>query len=462
MTMWPRSFFGRNLLLIIGMFFVGQVVSWALFVALVQRPRIERFAPVISAQLATLRLALQDRDAATRQRLLDTLQRQSGNALRITSQAPGEVTQPSQWLVRWFFGLLRRQLGPGHTLAWQSSPTYTLWVRLPMAQQDYWVGFAAQGFVLEVEDAALAILAVSVGLALLGSWLIQASLLRPLRALERAALRVGGTPDHGWENEPLDGVPHAGLDHALEGASMPARVGSAMPLELARVAHSFDTMAARLQARDHERALMLAGLSHDLRTPLTNLWLGVEMLRGQADADLLARMTRSIETSNHIIGQFIDFARSAAAEAPQHCDLASLVYAVAEEIPGLVVQFELHADALQTCSLRPLAMRRMLANLLENAHRYGRAPVQLRASRQTDALQIEVRDHGAGVSAEALASLTQPFVRWGEAQSMVGGTGLGLAIVERLARAHGGVLQLRNHPQGGLCAQLRIHAPLQS
>ncbi len=452
MSAWPRSFFGRNLLLIIGMFFVGQMVSWVLFVALVQRPRIEHFAPVVSTQLATLRLALQDRDADARRHLLAALQQQSGKALRVSTQAPAAMAQPPQWLVRWFFGQLRQQLAPGETLAWQSVPVAMLWVRLPLARQEYWVGFDAQGFVLEVEDAALAILAVSVALALLGSWLIQTSLLRPLHALERAALRVGG----GVEQGQTEGNAHA---DDLGNSAATVRVDAPMPLELARVARSFNTMAARLEARDRERALMLAGISHDLRTPLTNLWLGVEMLRGQADADLLARMTRSIETSNHIIGQFIDFARDAAAEAPQRCDPGSLAHAVAGEVLGGAARIELHADAQQACALRPLAVRRMLTNLLENARRHGRAPVHVRFKRLSEMLQIEVLDHGPGVPTEALATLTLPFVRLDGAAAVAGSTGLGLAIVERLARAHGGSLQLSNQPQGGLRACLQLHAP---
>ncbi len=434
MSLWPRSFFARNLLLIVGMFGVAQFASWALFAAMVQRPRIERFAPYVSAQTTTLRLALQDRTPAERTRFLAAVQQQSGGTLRVMQQPPAGLAPPSELLVRWFFELLRPRLGPGEALAWQGAPERMLWVKVPVQAQDYWVGFSAEGFVLELTDAALAVLAVSVLLALLGAWLIRAGLIRPLRALETAALRVG------------------------EGAPQP-QVRASMPLELERVARSFNTMAERLDARDSERALMLAGISHDLRTPLTKLWLGVEMLDGHADAELLARMTRSVEAASRIIEQFIDFARDDA-EPVQDCDVRALLQEVAHDTLGGAAQISLAEGAAAICLARPQALRRMLANLLENARRHGLAPVAVRVDRQADMLTIEIVDHGPGVPVAALATLTQPFVRLDAAQAATHGTGLGLAIVERLARAHGGSLELDNAPHAGLRARLRLQAPV--
>lgn len=416
------------------MFFVAQLGTWALFVGLVQRPRLQHFAPYVAAQTAILRLALRDRSPYEREQFLASLRLNLVGNLRITPIAPPTERRPSEFSVRWFFGLLRPHLAPDQSLAWQSQPQRVLWVRTPVdTQHVYWVGFPAEGFVMVFSDAALALLAVSILVALVGALLIQFGLIPPLKALEAAALRV-------------------------EQMAPTQAVTQSMPLELKRVATSFNRMQEILNARDRERALMLAGISHDLRTPLTKLWLGVEMLKGQADVELLDCMTRSVQTAEYIIDQFIYFAREGDTEPMVMCNIPALVRDAALIAVDDPMHLRVDCGAMPQCFARPIALRRMVSNLVNNAVCHGSPPIVVHAAWNAGVLSISVTDHGQGVPPALLHTVTQPFIRLDQPQSGRPGTGLGLAIVERLARAHGGELRLDNGAAGGLNAKLRICA----
>lgn len=236
----------------------------------------------------------------------------------------------------------------------------------------------------------------------------------------------------------------------------PAPLPEDGPDELASVGRSFNQMAQSLATADHERALMLAGVSHDLRTPLTKLRLGVEIAGAQMDAALAAGMARSVDEMDAIVGQFLTFARSGEAEAPTTASLNALAQAVAEAQAdhGRTLVLELAPD-LPDGPVHPQALRRALDNLVENAWRHGAAPVVVRTGSGAQQVWIEVADHGGGMDAGELDRMRQPFVRGGgAARTGTPGAGLGLAIAERVARAHGGMLALHSAPGQGLRARL--------
>ena len=433
MSVWPRTFFGRNLLLIVGMFVVGQMGSWALFVVLVQRPRLEHFAPYVVGQTATLRAALADRDPPQRAAFLQALRSKLDGTLLVQAGKPHGHHRPSSYLVRWFFRILRPRLAADQGLLWQSAPHPVLWVRTPISgHQVYWVGFPADGFSLAVSEAVLALLGVSVAVALIGSGLIQFGLIAPLKVLESAALRVGA-------------------------GEAPVAILEPLPRELERVASGFNRMQRSLAERDRERALMLAGISHDLRTPLSKLWLGIEILREQSDPEVLAQMTRSVQAADRIIEQFISFARGDATEQLELLNVPVLIRDASIDAERNC-DLKIDCEPMLHCWVRPLMIRRMLANLLDNASRHGQPPLVLTAGWSAHMLMITVTDHGAGVPQAQLSSLTEPFVRLIQPHNPSSGAGLGLAIVERLARAHGGKLVLALAPHGGLQAELHLRA----
>ncbi len=203
---------------------------------------------------------------------------------------------------------------------------------------------------------------------------------------------------------------------------------------------------------EDERALLLAGISHDLRTPLTRLALETEM--SVADETARAGMRADIEEMDRTIGQFLDYARPAEKIAATRVDLAALL----ADIAGRYTRRLASADiSPASAHVRPEPLRRAIVNLIENALRHGGAPIELSLTTQGREIVIAVLDRGPGIAPEQIARLKKPFARGEAARTGTGGAGLGLAIAERIVQAEGGWLELAPRPGGGLAA--RIHLP---
>jgi two-component system osmolarity sensor histidine kinase EnvZ len=200
----------------------------------------------------------------------------------------------------------------------------------------------------------------------------------------------------------------------------------------------------------------LAGVSHDLRTPLARLRLGVEM--SGAPEEEIAAMVADIEEMDRIIGQFLDFGRGDPQEAAQPVDLVELIRDLAEPYRLRGVRIELDLPERFSLPVRALSLRRAITNLIDNAIRYAGndLPITLSLSVMADELAIEIADRGPGIPATEVERLRRPFTRLENARSNTKGAGLGLAIVERVMRSHGGSLDLLARDGGGLRAILRL------
>jgi two-component system osmolarity sensor histidine kinase EnvZ len=211
-------------------------------------------------------------------------------------------------------------------------------------------------------------------------------------------------------------------------------------------------MTRDLARLEDDRALILAGVSHDLRTPLARLRLGLEMSEG--DAQLKAGMAADIDEMDRIIGQFLDFARAAGGEPAQPTDLAAMAREIAARYRDAGHALSDEVAAVPEATVRPMAVRRLITNLVDNAFRYGERDVRLRVGAASRAVVIEVLDRGPGIPADEVERLKQPFTRLETARSGKGGSGLGLAIVDRIARMHGGSFDLLPRDGGGLVARV--------
>ncbi|MBF9036306.1 HAMP domain-containing protein [Rhodobacterales bacterium HKCCE2091] len=225
-------------------------------------------------------------------------------------------------------------------------------------------------------------------------------------------------------------------------------------LEVRSAGRAFLDMRARIEQQIEQRTLMLSGVSHDLRTPLTRMKLALSMADETTET---AELTRDVEDMQGLIDTFLDFARGDAQEDPEHCDPAEIAARVVEDAArgGGAVELAAPADCPEV-SLRPQAVRRALANLVSNALRYGtRARVGLRVTERQ--VRFSVEDDGPGIPEDQRDRALTPFARLDASrnQDKGSGVGLGLAIANDIARSHGGRLRLTDSADlGGLKAEL--------
>jgi two-component system osmolarity sensor histidine kinase EnvZ len=238
---------------------------------------------------------------------------------------------------------------------------------------------------------------------------------------------------------------------------IPAPIELAGPLEIQELSRCFNQMSEAIQRLDADRRLMLAGISHDLRTPLVRLRLGVELARPELSTSAAESMIREIEEIDRILSQFLQFARDESQEPVQLTDIDSLVRDVCRIYQSRGHDVRPVLGEVGFAPVREVALRRALANLIDNAIRYGDKEVEVNTSRGGDQLLLTVSDRGPGIQTMNPQELLQPFAREDTARSKPG-TGLGLTIVDRIARAHGGSVSLRNRLGGGLEAFLSLSA----
>ena len=225
-------------------------------------------------------------------------------------------------------------------------------------------------------------------------------------------------------------------------------------LEVRAAGRAFLDMRARIERQIEQRTMMLSGVSHDLRTPLTRMKLGLTMLEQGPDTDALIR---DVEEMEALLTAFLDFARSDALDDPEEVDVLALARQVAEDAGRMGGRVELVLpDAVPLSALRPGAVRRALSNLLTNALRYG-SRARLSLTVMDRALRFTVEDDGPGIAPGDRDRAVRPFARLDEArnQNRGGGVGLGLAIANDVARSHGGNLRLSDSADlGGLRVDL--------
>jgi signal transduction histidine kinase len=226
------------------------------------------------------------------------------------------------------------------------------------------------------------------------------------------------------------------------------------PLEVRRAAHAFNTMQERLIRYIEDRNRILAALSHDLKTPITRLRLRTELLD---DAPLREKFLADLDDMQRMAQASLDFLRGGEdSEAIAPVDINALLESLQEDAEDVGHEVGITGAVRQPLRCRPLALKRCLANLVDNALKYGQR-VEIAVTDTQTRLTLTIRDRGPGIPETELEKVFEPFYRLESSRSRdTGGTGLGLSIARNIARAHGGELTLRNHPQGGLEAVLEL------
>jgi len=423
MTLFTRSF-----LLIALLILASAAATVQLYRVYEREPRARELAQQTVSIVNLTRAALVNADPVLRRNLLIEINAREG--IRLAPLTGDEKLEPLPKEA--LFGLvsskIRLVLGEATRFAYARDRTEGFWVSFTIDEDDYWVMLPRErfepAFGLEWLGGGLALLL----LALAGAWLIASALSRPLGAIAAAAREVGrGRP--------------------------PAALAETGPREMRTVSVAFNRMAGDLAAMERERAMVLAGISHDLRTPLSRLRLAIEM--SGTDSETAAGMEADVEEMDKVIGQFLAFARNED-EALAEGDLNALLADIVEGYRRREQPVSFTPGDPSTLRFAPLAMRRAVGNLIDNALRYAGGAIEIGTRRDGAQALIEVMDRGPGVPPGELERLKRPFTRLNEARSGSGGAGLGLAIVERIARAHGGWFELAERDGGGLVARLSL------
>ena len=435
MTLFPRTLLWRSVLLIALLLVIAHFAWLQIFRVSEREPRARQVAQQIVSVVNLTRAALITAQPSKRLALLEELSREEG--IQVHNGHPGEriVPLPDRPFLKLVESEVRRQLGARTQLASSRDGIRGAWISFYIDNDEYWV-FMPRSRLERVDSLRwIGWGALVLALALLGAFLIVARINRPLRDLTSAASEIGR-------------------------GRTPPPVAETGPSEIRTLAHAFNRMAADLKRLDEERALLLAGVSHDLRTPLSRIRLGLELLDDKGDAALKAGMVQDIGDIDAAIGQFLDFARLADGEtAVPEGDLNAIVREACERYARSGKAVTTRLETLPPLRLRPLTAQRLIANLVENALRHGNGQVEVTTAVQNGSAVLEVLDRGPGIPAVDAERMLQPFTRLNTARSG-SGTGLGLAIVDRIARLHGGSVQLLARDGGGLRA--RVELPLRS
>lgn len=432
MTLLPRSLFWRLALLLLA----GVVVWLAATILFFRADRAALLARALDetriVQLQAVRAALEAADPAERSEAIRRIAREY--EVRIVPETERRVFgagMPLPPRLQDFEQRLRERLGPETEVRFFPGRGVML-VRVEASGEGYWIGVpilprpAAEDWPSRAAAWSLSLAAV----LLIAAFLFARYLARPLREVAAAAERVG----RGETPPPL---PENG------------------PAEIANLNRGFNRMTRSLRELEDNRALMLAGVSHDLRTPLSRLRLGVEM--GARDDAMRAGMVDDIDEIDRIIGQFLDFARSDHETSLEPRDLNEIVGTAVERYARAGAGVRFAPGALPPFPLRTTAVSRLVANLIDNALAYGAPPVDVTTSVADGRAVLDVADRGPGIPPDQVERLKQPFTRASVARTPTHGTagaGLGLAIVERIARLHGGALDLLPREGGGTIARV--------
>jgi two-component system, OmpR family, osmolarity sensor histidine kinase EnvZ len=301
-----------------------------------------------------------------------------------------------------------------------------------------WLGIAAQIIVPEWPRRLLLALSALVLLLVAGSWAFTRRLTRPLEQLHTRMQTH--TPGAGGAGAPVP-TPHS---HGSP--------------EIQAIDAAYTDLLQRLQRHEHERSVLLAGVSHDLRSPLGRIRLAADLLPDQADVQVRRQaIVRNVAEADRLVESFLDFVRSGELAFNEMVDLAATGRAVAAKFERPAQTLCVMAlDALPWKNANQLLVERLMSNLIDNALKHGRAPVRVSIGADAACAWIEVQDSGDGIDPQAVTALQEAFTR-GDSSRSQSGSGLGLAIVRQVVARLGGKLAFERNAQG---QAVRVTLPL--
>jgi len=427
MKFYPKTLLGQTAL------YLGilLVIVQGLWFATAQYLIVTRVGPAYEQQIVDM--------VAMAQGMIESLPADadltSANALRLPSLDFLEVVpdaRPRPELTTHFpddipgdlSGPLQKRFGPT-ALSLRESEADISWLRFPARGQLFWLKFPLSP-TSSISHAKILFIGLEIALAVGGAYVIVFRLTRKLRYVTAAAKAIG-------RGEP------------------PGILETSGPEEIRSLTEGFNQMSRDLMKLEADRRLMLAGISHDLRTPLTRLRLAVELDKNSNEP----AMVHDIEDMDVILRQFLDYARDGSEESPGEHDLDVLVQEAAQRFAARGQTIEIALGQVPPFAFRRNSIRRVLDNLVDNAVRYGKSGVCVETRLGDGTVFVTVADHGPGIRSGDPADFIKPFAREDVSRSERG-AGLGLTIVDRVVRLHGGRLRLENADGGGLSVTIEL------
>jgi two-component system osmolarity sensor histidine kinase EnvZ len=431
------SLFWRTFLLIVALVAGSSWVALQIF----QLVESDRYARQAARELVsivnTTRSALVYSDPARRRGLL--LELIDAEGIRVVPREANDQIQgfSPRPLIERTAAYVAERLGPDTQVVNAVNGVFGVWISFSIDDDEYWVYIERNPFDSALNSTWIGWSAAAVLLALLVAVAITRLVNQPLSKLSAAARELGA-------------------------GRVPTPLPEIGPAEIRTVNRNFNRMVSDLEQLARDRAVLLAGISHDLRTPLTRLRLEVEI--NALPDETRQAMSADIEQMDAIVGQFLDYARPAPSQPFVSVDLSTLV---ADAVTRVQIATP---DSTIDCSIppavavdgNPTELLRAVDNLLTNAVRYGRDPddgvlrLQVEVARDARSASVTVADRGPGIASGEIERVMRPFERGDAARSGSTGSGLGLAIIDRVAARHGGSLALMPNPPHGLRARLEI------
>ena len=433
------SLFWRTFVMLVLLLAAGAFAWVQTLRALESESRVSLASRQITALVSITREALRHADRRNVASLLQALRLRE--MVTVTPRRTADVALPldQDRFARNVADDIRLTLGPSTVVAGSVNGVPGLWVGFAIDAESWWLMADTQRIRPPSGTTWIAWAVLALLITVIGAVVIARRINAPMRELQFAASRI------------REGEFDSRLDE------------TALTSEIREVNQGFNRMARELAKVDEARAVMLAGISHDLRTPLARLRLEAEM--SVSDVEALKNMAADIEQLDAIIDKFMDYAR------PGETLLTpvSLAELVDKEASSFRDPMEIRISSKLPMDTRVMAdaveLGRVFGNLFENARRYGRstdtgiAVVNVSAQRTGPWVICSVRDKGPGVAEEKLSQLTTPFFRGDAARTAATGAGLGLAIVEKAMHRMGGEVEILNAPEGeGLLVHLRLKA----
>ncbi|WP_417682858.1 two-component system sensor histidine kinase EnvZ [Pseudidiomarina aquimaris] len=436
MRLFPRSAFARTVALIAFLLLINQIVSYVMVGLYVVKPSLQQISSVVAKQvqgIIVLDRWLGEQDLSTAEKRL--LAKRYTDAVGIDGFTEREalandLTNASTY--NFLSDQMSQYLAADTEVRIAQGEIYYVWIRTE-SLDGYWLRIRLDTFDEARFSPLLFYLILIGGLSVLGGMWFTNWQNKPLKSLEAAAAQVG-------RGEYPDELPERGST------------------EVIAVTRAFNQMTQGVKQLEQDRALLMAGVSHDLRTPLTRIRLATEMMPPNEDY-LAEGIIGDIDDMNAIIDQFIDYVRI---DTHADSDCENLNYLV-EDVVGHVPEtwqadIVVNYGEMPEIPVRAISIKRVLLNLLENAERYGggRVLIETGYSADKEKVWVTVSDDGEGIPAAQIEHVLQPFTQGDKARASKG-SGLGLAIVKRIVERHGGRITFgRSSKLGGLAVRIEL------